>query len=389
MGVDNMNAVVPSGVGDHVGLAAVRSLGRNKIATTVVSNEKRAMPFYSRYCTKQKVTEYNDEFLSELTEDDIIMPNGEDEMLFFAKNAPLYDYTLAFPDYATLDAINDKSNLMRCAAMHHIPVPTTFLVDGPDVLQQISHNLTYPVIIKPNRGRGGRGITVVDRPDMLGEMYANTLQDYGPSIIQEFIPFQKRYSSAVLADKDGEIQRICIIQEKRTYPLTSGPGCFVETVMSDEIMNLTIDILNTLKIWGITELDFVIDERDGKPKLLEINPRFWGSLQCAITAGVDFPFLLYTIATGNAIAGSYDYQAGIACRNVLCNDLRHLLTVLRGRFPALYKLKTITDFLKFYHDDAYFIFSLEDIRPFLSIFHYYILKMTDQVRLNGYGEGCK
>lgn len=384
-----MNAVVPSGVGDHIGLAVVRSLGKKKISTTVVSNEKRSMPFYSRYCTKKRVTEYNDEFLSELTENDLIMPNGEDEMLFFAKNAPLYDYSLAFPDYKTLETIIDKSHLMRFAEMHHIPVPKTFFIDDPDFLQEISHCLTYPVIIKPNRGRGGRGIVRVESPDMVEETYANILHQHGPSTIQECIPFTRRYSSAVLTDNSFQIQRICIIEEKRTYPLQTGPGCFVETVVNDEIMNLTFDILDALKIRGVTELDFVIDERDGKPKLLEINPRFWGSVQCAISAGVDFPFLLHEIATDNSIDVSYDYRTGITGRNVVCNDLRHLLAVLRGRYPVPYKLKTMSDFIKFNQDDAYFIFSLEDIRPFLSIFEYYLLRTADQVRLNCFREKGK
>ncbi len=384
-----MNVIVPSGIGDHIGLAVVRSLGKKNISTTVVSTEKRAMPFYSKYCTKKIVAEYTDDFLSGLTEDDIIMPNGEDEMLFFAKNAPLYDYSLSFPDYATMENIIDKSNLMRFAETHHIPVPKTFFIDGPDYFQEIAPRLIYPVIIKPNRGRGGRGIVRVDSPDMAEETYANILHHHGPLTIQEYIPFTERFSAAVLTDDAYEIQRICIIEEKRTYPIKTGPGCFVETVANEDIKNLTFDIMNALKMKGMAELDFVIDERDGKPKLLEINPRFWGSLQCAISAGVDFPFLLYELAIGNPIGVSYDYKAGITTRNVICNDLRHLLTVLKGQFPFSYKLKTMTDFVKFYQDDAYFIFSFEDIRPFLSIFEYYLLKMTNQVRLNFSERECK
>lgn len=377
-----MNAIIPSGTGDHVGLAVVRSLGRHGIPTTVVSREKRSMPSYSRYCSQKRVCAYDDEFFSELTEDDVIMPNGEDEMLLFAKYSPLYDYTPAFPDYATLVALYDKSHLMQSAVNHHIPVPETFFVDGPDHLVKISGSLPYPVMIKPNRGRGGRGVVRVDHPEMIDETYASILHQYGPAILQECIPFTERYSAAVLTDKNFRIQRICIIQEIRTYPLKSGPGCFVRTVTNDEIRDLTFDIMKALNIWGVTELDFVIDERDGKPKLLEINPRFWGSLQCAISAGVDFPFLLYEIATDNPVSPSFDYQAGITGRNVVCNDLRHLLTVLRGRFPVPYKMKTMSEFIQFHRDDAYFIFSLDDPAPFLSIFEYYLLKMADRVRLN-------
>jgi hypothetical protein len=97
---------------------------------------------------------------------------------------------------------------------------------------------------------------------------------------------------------------------------------------------------------------------------------------------VDFPCLLYEIATDNRVSPSFDYQSGVTGRNVVCNDLRHLLTTLKGRFPVPYKLKTIREFVKFHRDDAYFIFSMEDPAPFLSIFEYYLLKMADRARLN-------
>ena len=124
--------------------------------------------------------------------------------------------------------------------------------------------------------------------------------------------------------------------------MNTGPGYFVETVANDEIMNLSFDILNVLKIPGVTELDFGIDERDGKPKLLEINPRFWGSLQ-----EFDFPYSPYEIVIGSVIAVSYDCRTGITGRNFLCNDICHLLMVIWGGFPVSYKLKMMSDFIKF------------------------------------------
>lgn len=371
-----MSAIVPSNAGDdHIGLAVVRSLGRKDISTTVISNEKRAMPFYSRYCTNKRISEYNSELLSELTEDDIIMPNGVNEMLFFAQNAPLYDYTLAYPDYETLTKIIDKSHLTQSAIQHQLPIPKTFVIDSPDSLYRVTNSLKYPVFIKPTWGAGGRGIIKVDGPDLLEERYTETITQYGPSIIQEYIPFKKQYASAVLINTDYEILQTCILQMNRTYPCETGPGCFVETVHDEEILNATVEILKDFKIWGIQELDFVIDERDGKPKLLEINPRFWGSLQGAISAGVDFPYLLYKLVADGDLPVSSGYPAGIKCRYLFLMDLRNLLTVLRGRHPFPYKLKTATDFVKFHQDDGYFIFSLSDMMPFISLFEYYFLKM--------------
>ncbi|HEU20241.1 MAG TPA: ATP-grasp domain-containing protein [Deltaproteobacteria bacterium] len=369
-----MNAVVPTSFGDHIGLAVVRSLGKNNVPMTVISNDRNALPFYSRYCSRKIVTEYDDEFLSGLTEDDLIMPNGGEDILFFAKNAPLYDYDLAFPDSSTLEAVVDKSQLMQFAITHTIPIPDTFFVNSPDDLHDIHDRLKFPAIIKPTLEKSGRGIVRVESPDMIEEMYTHTLNQFGPSIIQEYIPFKKRYSVATLISKDYKIQRICIIQDNRIYPLNTGTSCFVETVHNSEILDLTFAILKSLRVWGMTELEFIIDERDGKPKFLEINPRFWGSIQCAISAGVDFPFLLHKMVTDNNNSVSYDYASGVTGRYLFPKDLLNLVSVLKGRYPFSYKMKTAADFLKFYPNNTDYIFSLTDMKPFLSLFKYYLLE---------------
>lgn len=377
-----MNAVVPTSFGDHIGLAVVRSLGKNKIPITVVSKDKNALPFYSKYCSNKIITEYNDDFLSTLTEDDIIIPNGEDEMLFFARNAPLYDYELAYPDISILEKIVDKSQLMQFAMSNNIPAPKTICVNSHEDIYEIQNILKFPVIIKPTNENSGKGIVRVDSPEMIEEIYERTQSLYGPPIIQEYIPHKRRYTVAALNSKDNSVLRICIIHDKRIYPLNTGPACFVETVENMEIMDLTCDIVKSLNLWGISELDFVIDERDEKPKLLEINPRFWGSVQCAISAGVDFPVLLYKMVTENNISFSLEHKTGITARYLFPQDLLCMIIVLRGNFPFNYKLKTIFDFVKIYQDDAYYIFSIPDLRPFLSIVEYYCSKIKNKVLLS-------
>jgi len=42
-------------------------------------------------------------------------------------------------------------------------------------------------------------------------------------------------------------------------------------------------------------VEFRVDARDGTAKLMEVNPRFWGSLQLSILSGADFPYLLYNL----------------------------------------------------------------------------------------------
>jgi len=64
---------------------------------------------------------------------------------------------------------------------------------------------------------------------------------------------------------------------------------------------------------GVAMVEFKVSA-DGTPYLMEVNARFWGSLQLAIDAGVDFPWLLYQLATGRDVESDDDYVTGVKSR---------------------------------------------------------------------------
>jgi hypothetical protein len=87
-------------------------------------------------------------------------------------------------------------------------------------------------------------------------------------------------------------------------------------------------------------VEFRVDPRDGEPKLLEVNPRFWGSLHHAIVCGVDFPHLLYVMAMEGDVEPQREYRVGIRTRSLLHGELLHF-----ARNPERFRLKPgLTDF---------------------------------------------
>jgi hypothetical protein len=96
-------------------------------------------------------------------------------------------------------------------------------------------------------------------------------------------------------------------------------------------------------------VEFRIDP-DGKPWLMEINGRFWGSLQLSIDCGVDFPWLLYQLCLGETVQGPAAYPVGRRLRWLL-GDLDHLLLQLRGRGTAkglADKISAVSHFMNFF-----------------------------------------
>jgi predicted ATP-grasp superfamily ATP-dependent carboligase len=84
-------------------------------------------------------------------------------------------------------------------------------------------------------------------------------------------------------------------------------------------------LLKKLEWYGVAMVEFKVDPRDGIAKLLEINPRFWGSLALAIYSGIDFPYLLYCLATGRQVPAMLEYEDGKRCR-WLIGDALHFLS---------------------------------------------------------------
>jgi predicted ATP-grasp superfamily ATP-dependent carboligase len=354
----------------HVALAITRSLGRKKIHTTVVARVKHAMAFYSKYCDHRVISPFDLDFFLRLSEDDIVMPMDEDVMLLLSKNKMKCKCKLPFPDYPTLEKVINKSLLVKHAIKNNIPTPKTHFVNKSDDLDEISKELNFPVLIKPVRGSGGGGITCVDSPDVFKGVYKHVLNKYGVSIIQEKIPYSEKYTVAALFNKDSRVKRVCVLKQIKCYPATTGPATMVESVEKPDVLKLTLRLLESLDYYGMAEVELVVDERNGKLVLIEINPRFWGSLQGAISAGVDFPYLLYRMIEDGDIDASLSYKTGIKCRNAIFKDMHHVRTILKGNYPLNNKLSSLIDFFKFYQDDSYYIFSLEDIKPFLSLLIY-------------------
>jgi len=85
-------------------------------------------------------------------------------------------------------------------------------------------------------------------------------------------------------------------------------------------------------------VEFKVDPRDGVPKLMEVNPKLWGSVSLAIASGVDFPALLYRLVMEEDIQPVLDYQVGVRCRFLLADTLHFLANPDRFRLhPSFFR----------------------------------------------------
>ena len=319
-------------------LAAVRSLGARGFFIAAGESTRFAPALFSRYCQRRflhpSVAGRPDEFLAALTRElavgryDVLLPMELSTQLLVTRNRGRLEALVRIPFARTELAlqVHDKGWLTSFALERGIDCPATFSPQGPDQAAAMAPQLPYPVLVKPRHSSGGRGIVRVNRAADLLAGYATVHARYPMPIVQELIPpGGEALGVAVLMNYASEPRASFVYRRLREYPLSGGPSTLRESICHPELQQCAESLLCSLGWVGVAMVEFKVSPADGQPKLLEVNPRFWGSLHHAIVCGVDFPFLLYSLAMEGDVAPVRGYRVGVRSRSLLHGELLHFL----------------------------------------------------------------
>ncbi len=353
-------------------LAAVRSLGRRGVEVTVGDSCMLAPSFFSRFCNRRVLypspLARPDEFIAYIlaalkkTAYQCLMPMEEETLLLICRHKDEISKLtgLLIPEYEKLVFIRNKANMINWALKNKIPCPKTYFVNKLNDIDGIAAEADFPVVIKPRIGSGSRGIRYVKYREELLSVYKEVHENFSFPLIQEYIPpGGGAFCLSALFSTDSKLKAVFIHKRLREYPITGGPSTLRESVYHDEIKTLGTKILNLLGWIGVASVEFKIDPRDNIPKLMEINPRFWGSLALSIYAGVDFPYLICRLIAGEDFEPVQEYKIGKKARWLLPGDMMHFFAMLRrGSIPE--------GFFNFFdRNTTYDYFSLDDPLPVL------------------------
>jgi len=318
-------------------LAAVRSLGKRGFHVTTGEWTRCAAALFSKYSNRNVLYPSPvfspDEFIKWLKDElrlnsyDMVLPMElSTQMLLVKHRSEIEQHTrLPFADYELTSNIQDKGWLMKFALSHNIPCPKTIFPETLREIETYKDSIDYPVVIKPRSSSGSRGIVYVKKSSDLFDSYCAVHKKYPYPIIQEYIPNGGAYGVGALLNYSSEPKASFVYKRLREYPVTGGPSTLRESVSNKKAEEMALSLLASLKWTGVAMVEFRVDARDGTPKLMEINPRFWGSLQLAILSGVDFPYLLYKLAVDGDIETVDHYKLGIKSRWLIPGDIMHFI----------------------------------------------------------------
>lgn len=366
-----MNKVLVTDGRSLASLATIRSFGEKGFEVHCGDDTKNNLSSFSRYVKKRIVypsptkqpSQFID-FIIELTKKekyDMIIPIRDDVTLLLSKNKDqLLKYTrLYLADYDVLRKFRDKGETIKIAQNVDVPVPDTYYPEDMDI-KEIKECVQYPVLIRPRVSSGSRGIKYVISSSEFDEAYNEIKEGYGEPIVQEYIN-KTGYSTAciLLDDEQNEIASFSYERVKE-YPISGGPTVVGVSSNDAQIKEYSINLLKSIGWKGVAEIEFILND-EGKPLLLEVNPRFWMPLNLAIKSGVDFPYIMYDLAMGKNLDPVKVYKYGFKYRWVLPDEILWLL-------QTPHKVRGIKEFLNFWDKNTcYGILSIKDPMPTVGV----------------------
>ncbi len=303
--------------GDYQGLGIVRSLGRRGVDVVVVDDE-RSISRHSRYATAAvrvpELREAQDTVAALLDLGErhgldgwVVFPTREETVAALSRHRERLSarFRIPTPPWEVVQWAWDKRRTYELAAELGIPTPRSWRVGGAQELDAIDGQ--PPFAVKPAikerflYATGAKAWRADTRAELAARVRAAAeVVGAGEVIVQELIPGGGEAQLAYCAlFRAGRSAASMTVRRLRQHPPLFGrASTFVQTIEHPELQELSERFLRRIGYYGLVELEYKHDARDGRTKLLDVNARTWGYHSLGQRAGVDFPYLLYADQLG-------------------------------------------------------------------------------------------
>jgi len=364
--------------GDFHGLGIVRSLGRHGVPLCIVDDEY-SIGRFSKYATftvespnlrNEKETV---DFLIDLGKRKnlqgwVLFPTRDEHVAAFARHRDALSeiFRVPTPPWEITKWAWNKWNTYSMAQKLDIPIPQTWCPRSIEDIDAI--DAEFPLAIKPSVKEDFFYATKAkawrcETRDQLKEMFLKASGHVGTNevLVQEIVPGDgtTQFSACVFM-KDGNVLGSMEAQRWRQHPPEFGRAAtFVASLDLPIAKEMTLKFLRAINYYGLAEVEYKLDHRDGKYKLLDVNARTWGFHALGRPAGVDFAYLLYADQVGIPVEETRG-RSGVGWIRMVTDVPTSLGGIFAGRLGVGEYVKSLKDF------SVESVFSAEDPLPSLA-----------------------
>ena len=366
-----MREVVITDIEYRMTMTVIWSLGRKGIDITAVayddSKSNERIGFFSKYVKHRSVIPHPKDsvrgFVNGLTEigKEILERSGEKAILFIPRAqtheailqyhdliSPLFDFNIVCGE--NLERANNTFLLSQVAKEVKVPFPETTWLDANETISALSERIKYPVVVKYRFSeklslKPEKRYAIVNDPENFVKIYTLMHEIQESPLVQSYISGHGFGVSCVFNDQHEPVEIFCH-KRLREYPVSGGPSTLCESVWDDNMVQHAVNLLKALNWKGFAMVEFKGDQ-DGDVHLMEINPRFWGSMMLSLYSGCDMPFAYYKsvmhLSTAHEGLTRFDerYTLGVKMQFMMQDLLSVVQTIKRSPI----KVGLILDYL--------------------------------------------
>lgn len=346
---------------------------------TALCESKLDVSYVSRYVDKKVIGVCNnanevgtrDQILRLVKDNkyDLVVPTTDFAAMILSKyKKEIEQYSkVASNEWAIFQIAADKNQTMKVCSNLELPCPVTlFDIDSIEKVKGIK----YPIVVKPTIGYGAIGFHRVDSEEDLINLFKDSSdEEIKKYVFQEYIPqTDLQYECAMFMDQNNQPKTALVFSKNRWFPVEGGSSTLNITVERPDIVESCTKLLQAINWRGAADIDLIQDPRDGKAKIMEINPRVSGSVKIAFIAGTDQAKQMLELAENNHVTEFNDYEKGWRLRCFQTDFLWFLKSPERFRAkPSWFSWKKTREQIFSWNDPIpWFAFTIKGLKNFRS-----------------------
>jgi D-aspartate ligase len=304
----------------HGGLGAIRSLGRAGVAVYGVHEDRRTPAACSRWLTGRFVWPTTgadpgalldglEAIAAQLGRQAVLVPTDDESAIFIAEHAHELRGSFLFPDQppGLPRALASKQGLYQTCRRLGVPSPEAVVPASRAEAVAFCERASFPVVVKAieawvlARATAVRSTSIVPGPEALLDLYD---QAGGGVLLQEHIPDGEDWIVHGYCDADSELVAGWTGVKVRSYPPHAGPTTFGRCAANPRLAAQAQALFRRLGYRGVMDMDWRLDRRDGRYKLLDFNPRVGAQFRLFSDArGLDVVRAMHLDLTGRPVPG--------------------------------------------------------------------------------------
>lgn len=368
--------------GEHrSALATLRALGRKGHQVFSGSQQKRTICSFSKFCKGSirysSPLDNSSQFIDEIKEHlkklriDILLAMTDATMYRVLQHENEIRKLAVLPSvsFKQYKRASDKCNLMKMAQRLGVEYPQTEYFSNAEEALLKKERFKYPLVLKPQSSiieLKNRlvccSVSIIDSPKMLHQVLTSRIYYQHPFMVQNLVNGEGMGVFALCSN--GELKAYCAHKRIREKPPWGGVSVVSESMDPDKsVLRGTSVLLKDLNWNGVAMVEYKKDTQENVSRLMEINARFWGSLQLSIDAGIDFPNLLINMYCDPQFSLKYErYNTRFRW---LLGDLDNLIiNFKRGNLKT--RFKVLKSFIgEFFAGSKIEDFRYSDFKPFM------------------------